>query len=303
MRDNSVARRYPYIMLLACSLLLAFSAGLPLWAQDSTGFLDEPGTTIVVAGTVTFGPAGEIMVGEYVIAPASAFVPAGLIEGDVVIIVGVLLPDGVTVRALEFEYFDGSNSEEPEVTPEPTDVPEETPEPEPTDEPEVTPEPEAGAFCGNPYHPVVASIADRFGTTYDEVMALHCAGQGIGNIIRAYLLAETLGKTAQDYLADARAQGWGSVIRDSGLHPGTLAAGLALRNKPSDDSETASTSSSAAARSSAPGNSGNNPGGGRPDNLGGGRPDNPGGGRPDNNPGGGRPDNPGGGNSGRGGKP
>ena len=61
---------------------------------------------IVVVGPVEFSSSGEITVNGYGIAPAGAFRPSSLDEGDVVVIIGVLLPDGDTLRAESLELFE-----------------------------------------------------------------------------------------------------------------------------------------------------------------------------------------------------
>ena len=210
-------------------VVLLLGSMLPLLAQDTT--VDE--NVVIATGPVEFNANREIVVGGYIIAPASAFTPSTLQTGDVVIIIGRLLPDGVTVQAQSFEFF-----EEPEVTEEPemTEEPEVTAEPEVTEEPEVTAEPEVTeepvATCGNGNHPVATRIAEQFAVSYDEVMSMHCAGNGFGNIIRAYMLAEAgaEGANAQDFLDRAQGgEGWGQIMRESGVHPSQLAPGQAMR--------------------------------------------------------------------------
>jgi hypothetical protein len=62
-------------------------------------------TPIVITGALTFEASGDISVAGYIIAPAGAFRPSDLHQGDIVIIAGVLLPDGQTVRAETLEVF------------------------------------------------------------------------------------------------------------------------------------------------------------------------------------------------------
>lgn len=235
--------------------VLLLGSMLPLLAQDTT--VDE--NVVIATGAVEFNADREIVVGGYIIAPASAFNPSILQTGDVVIIIGRLLPDGTTVQAQSFEFFEEPEvTEEPEMTEEPevTEEPEMTEEPEVTQEPEMTEEPEATeepvATCGNGNHPVAMQVAERFEVSYDEVMAMHCAGNGFGNIIRAYLLAEAGadGAAAQDFLDRAQGgEGWGQIMRESGVHPSQLAPGQVMRGNNGQGGGN--------------GNSGANPGNGR----------------------------------------
>ncbi len=269
-------------------LIIGLLAVAVLAAVVMTGFAQESGEAdTVVTGAVSFVD-GEIYVAGVKIAPAGAFNPAILQEGDLVIITGRLLPDG-TLQAITFEFFD---EEEPEVTPEPT--PELTPEPtpEPTPEltpeptPELTPEPTAeptpppNTGCYRPDHPIALSIAATFGVSYDEVMGYHCSGMGFGNIVRAYALAAASeGEvTAGDLLERHKSgEGWGSILRESDVHPAKLAPGQVLKHGAAPTAEPAE-----AAGQVAPGSSGGNPGRG---NSGG----NPGRGNSGGNPGGGNP--------------
>ncbi|MBL8117677.1 MAG: hypothetical protein JNJ78_09130, partial [Anaerolineae bacterium] len=196
----------PIAIVVMVATALFGMAILPGMAQDE---VVSEGDLTIVTGAVQFISTGDIVVAGVVIAPASAFIPADLEEGDLVIISGVMLEDG-TLRALSFEYFDDES--EPEVTPEAT--------PEATAE--ATPEATPVVDCGGNVHPVATSIAATFDVTYEEVMALHCAGNGFGNIVRAYALAEASedGVTAADLLARHQSgEGWGQIMRESDVHP------------------------------------------------------------------------------------
>jgi hypothetical protein len=225
--------------LIALFLLAAGMLIVPLAAQDS---VVEDGDLTIVTGAVTFGSDGSIIVAGITIAPASAFNPSTLREGDLVIITGVLLNE-LTLQAISLEFFEDDPVEvTPEPTPEatPESTPEATPEmtPEPTMEvtPEITPEP-TYETCGNLDHPVAQSVAERFGVPVEEVIALHCAGTGYGNIIRAYTLAELAddGSTAADFLARHQGgEGWGDIMRESGVDRSELAPGQVLKQNRED---------------------------------------------------------------------
>ena len=64
----------------------------------------DPSTEVIVTGTVDLA-SGGIMVNGYNIAPAGAFRPSILEQGDEVIIIGTLLNDGVTIRTTSLEFF------------------------------------------------------------------------------------------------------------------------------------------------------------------------------------------------------
>ena len=97
------------VVLLVGALLLVIV--LPLSGQTAT---PDPGSQVVVVGTVDLGQ-GVIMVNGYIIAPASAFQPSVLHQGDLVVVIGYLLPDGVTIQATSLEFFDDTTP-----TPEPS---------------------------------------------------------------------------------------------------------------------------------------------------------------------------------------
>jgi hypothetical protein len=248
-------------ILILVALLLA-GAILPGFAQDSTTTVSVDSLTIVT-GAVEYSPSGDILVAGVTIAPAGAFDPSMLHEGDIVIITGISIND-TTLQAVTFEFFDDSQQDvevTPEVTLEATD--EVTPEAtvEATDEatPEATAEASTEATdCNGPNQPVAMRIAETFDVTYDEVMALHCQGIGFGNIIRAYVLAENSddGSTAQDFLdRHGNGEGWGQIMHDSGVKPSDLAPGQVLKHH--DDQQTGDTSQPTNGNGNGHGNGGN----------------------------------------------
>ena len=267
--------------LLYILFALLFIAVLPLAGQDSGDpvetLTDE--NTILVVGEISFSTAGDIIVnaesGEiFIIAPAGAFTPSIIQAGDTVIIIGTLLPDGQTIQAISFELFVDDETD-PEATPEATAevTPEITPEATAEATPEITPEAteepidEPLATCGNPNHPVAARIAEEFEVSQEEVMAMHCAGNGFGNIARAFLLARAVddGTLPQDFLdMHHNGQGWGNIVRGTGVHPSDLAPGrIGKGNDDSDETETTSTTQSGRGNGNGNGNNGNGNGNGR----------------------------------------
>ena len=131
-------------------------------------------------------------------------------------------------------------------------------------------------------HPVAARLADAFDVSPCEVEAQHDAGNGFGNIAKAYLLAEaynqalldgllegeeidpTLLLDAQAYLdMHAEGMGWGQIVKASGVHPSDLAPGkLKKRAANDDDSEntTDTTTEPATTETNTNGNGKNNNG-------------------------------------------
>ena len=253
--------------ILVIGFLLVAAVALPLAAQTET---PDPDSLVLAMGPVDL-TSGDIIVAGYIIAPAGAFTPSLLHQGDVVIITGYLLPDGITIQAVTFEFFiEPEVTETPEatleVTPEVTETPEATLEvtPEVTETPEatleVTPEvTEAPEACNFPNHPVAMRIAEAFDVPYEEVIAHHCAGFGFGEITRAYLIAEATGEDVQTYF-DLRGsgQGWGQIVRETGIHPSELAPGQVHRGGYDPEA----TEEAGTGRGNGNGNGG---GGGRPD--------------------------------------
>ncbi|MDL1902121.1 hypothetical protein FBR02_15295, partial [Anaerolineae bacterium CFX9] len=87
-------RFYKPAVLMISALLIMILAALPMVAAQETT-VDESAATVLVTGPVEFVD-GSIVVGGYIIAPAGAFLPPILVEGDIVIVIGILLPDGET---------------------------------------------------------------------------------------------------------------------------------------------------------------------------------------------------------------
>lgn len=235
--------------LIAVAVIALVVAVAPAAAQVATS-APLSGSTVMVVGPIEFID-GDIVVNGYIIAPAGAFLPALLTEGDVVIVIGILLPDGITIQATEFEFFEGDFAT---LTPSPTFTPTFTSTPSPTWDPAlpiwtptltptftltptatptgtltltptvtptwtVTPLPtETDEACNRPGHPVAQQLADAFGVSYEEIIGWHCAGFGFGEIARAYLLAEDTGEAPDVYFAlKAGGMGWGQIVRDAGI--------------------------------------------------------------------------------------
>lgn len=103
------------------------------------------------------------------------------------------------------------------------DVPGDTPTPTPT--PQGVPAP--GSSPDDPVgdHPVASALANYFDVSYDDIMDLHLAGNGFGTITKAYFFADKLDMDPDDLLDLARGSGWGNVLKDKGIHPGSVGNG------------------------------------------------------------------------------
>ncbi len=120
-------------------------------------------------------------------------------------------------------------------------------------------EPEADS-CVDSEHPVAATLAEAFDVDYATIMGWHCEGIGFGNIARALLLAEQSdGMTAEEILMEAEnGNGWGAIIRESGVSPSELSLGRIISGRYGAGEESG--------ENNGPGNSGNAPGHNRDSN-------------------------------------
>jgi hypothetical protein len=281
------------ITLILLSLLAALVLTLPVMAQDDT----EESSLVLASGEVSFGENGEILVDGYIIAPAGAFIPAGLEEGDTVLIMGYLLPDGETIQALSLEFVEeedeeADTEEEEEVVDEEEANDEEADEVEETDDAET--DEERGFYCQSEngfLHPAGARLANQFDTSYNNVMTYFCEEQrGFGEIMLAHMLAEASGDDVELFMeARASGMGWGQIMQQNDMHPGEVFGRRVISSGPWGEGERPGGGPPADRPGAGPPT--DRPGGGPPsDRPGGGPPgDRPGGGPPSDRPGGGRP--------------
>lgn len=263
-------------ILILFVMVFMLAVSLPTMAQDTPDDTADLETIeITISGTVEFVVAEDgtttVLVGGVVVTASETFNPLGLVPGSYVEITGVLMDDD-TIMVITVNFA-------PEETPEPEET--ETPEPEETETPEPDVTEEAPIELGNcvpETHPVANRIANAYDVDVAEVIAMHCAGNGFGNIARAFLLAEAAAEdadmddtesvdgedielviTPEDawaYLDLHKAgTGWGQIVQESGVHPSELAPGR-LRNRNTDD--TSDDGTELDTQSTGPGNSGNN---------------------------------------------
>jgi len=81
-------------------------------------------------------------------------------------------------------------------------------------------------------HPVASALAEFFGVTYEKVMELHEAGNGFGTITKTYFFAEKLDMSPDQLLEKAHLEGWGNVLKEGGIHPGSVGNGGVNSNRP-----------------------------------------------------------------------
>jgi hypothetical protein len=291
---------------LSAVLLLILLTGLALASTVTAQDPPPDDNLTLVVGALDVMPDGTLVVGGIALVVTDySLLPSPLMDGDIVVVTGVLL-DATTLQVISFERFDGESTPTPTPdmtltgTPDLTLTATITVIATVTPEMTLTPMPTLTA-CEAQQHPVALQIAETFAVPVEEVMALHCAGNGFGNIVRAYALAEAMGDgtTAQDLIARHNSgEGWGNIMRDSDVHPSELAPGRVLRGGPhgSDDATAEANSASAGAS----GGNGNGNGNGNGGNGGG---NGNGNGSNGNGNGGGNGNGNGNGNGGRGGRP
>lgn len=182
----------------------------------------EPGDTIVVVGPITITDDG-IFVGDYEIAPAGAFNPSSLEDGDIVIIVGVLLNED-TVQASSFFLVEDLDEDDDEDEEECDEEDDEDCEEDEDDEDEDT-----GA-CTN-LNPVGETLAEAYEVDDEVILDWRCDGYGYGEIARALELAKLSGDDADEILARREdGEGWGNILKDYDIHPSDLAPGRTISN-------------------------------------------------------------------------
>lgn len=99
-------------------------------------------------------------------------------------------------------------------------------------------------------HPVARAIADYFDVPYEDVFDLHEAGNGFGTITKAYYFTNLLSdaelmtppESPEALLEAAHGSGWGNILKDYGIHPGSIGNGQGHR--PDSEATTADASGS-----------------------------------------------------------
>jgi hypothetical protein len=202
----------------------------------------EPGEEITVVGPITFTD-DEIMVGDYVIAPAGAFNPSSLEDGDIVIIIGLLLNEDGTVQASIFmlvEDLDDDDECDPEDVGDDDDDDDDC---DVTDEDDDDDDDDEDSETCSSLNPVGEVLASEYEVDEGTIGEWRCDGYGYGEIARALALADLADEDAADILARREdGEGWGNILKDYDIHPSELAPGRAIsngknKNKDDDDDE------------------------------------------------------------------
>lgn len=96
-----------------------------------------------------------------------------------------------------------------------------------------------GIDDGTMQHPVASALAGFFNVEYEEVFSLHQEGYGFGVIAFAYFFADATGMSEVELLQAAQESGWGNVLKENGIHPGSIGRGLTSwpDNRNGDDGE------------------------------------------------------------------
>lgn len=87
---------------------------------------------------------------------------------------------------------------------------------------------EAECLARTNVHPVASRLAASLGVAYSEIWGWHCAGNGFGEIARAYLISREPGvnvTVAQIFAMRDEGMGWGKILKALGLNPGKFAPG------------------------------------------------------------------------------
>ncbi len=79
-----------------------------------------------------------------------------------------------------------------------------------------------GIDDGTMQHPVASALASFFEVDYEEVFSLHEEGYGFGEIAFAYFFADMTGMSEEELLQAAHESGWGNVLKENGIHPGSI---------------------------------------------------------------------------------
>ncbi len=213
-------------MRISLLVMLSLWMALPLSAQAVA--TPAPGSTVAAIGPVTLAD-DEIRVNGYIIAPAGAFRANILDDGDVVMITGVLLRDGVTIRAETIEFFDETDAVDEERGQQSGPGNSQGNNGQGNhgngnngqgntgrDEEDERAGEQAAADCERDDHPLGERLAGTFDVPYAEIMSWRCERFGFGEIMRAYTLAALTGDPVEAYFAlKAAGVGWGDIMREA----------------------------------------------------------------------------------------
>ncbi len=178
---------FRWVLVAVFALTSIGISGMALAQDDET---DDDLLLIEIEGEVEVLEDDMIVVSGTIVAPAGAFIPATLEVGDYVVIEGYLLDDD-TIMAISLEVVDPDEMDPPD---DEDDM--EDPEDDETDD-DMDEDDLDDDLCMRDDHPVVLAMVETYGeslgVTYEELITLHCDGEGLGNIIKVLEAAERSG--------------------------------------------------------------------------------------------------------------
>ncbi len=239
------------VSLLVLALVISLVPVSVGFAQDDGGETDpdEMELLVEIEGPITITEDG-IFVAGYEIAPAGSFNPSDFEDGDYVIVTGFLLNDD-TFKATDIELVE-----------DPADSADNDPDDADDDTADADDSTDAGS-CQHEDHPVLLAYADEFSVDVAVLAESFCDGNGLGEIGRALLLANSADIDAgwEEILAMREEMGWGAIFKEFGVKPNQLTAPGQAIGRDRDDGDAPGNSGNAPGQSGdAPGNSGNAPG-------------------------------------------
>jgi hypothetical protein len=224
-----------WIMLAIASLVLGILPTYPVMAQDG-GEDDDPIDILIdISGTVQEInlEAGTLVIDGVTVSFDPALIESLEIEvGTVITVSGELLDDG-TIVAAEIVVGDANDDEDnvSECGYVPKDEADgnETTE-DPSEDPASTDETTLPPY--GDCHPVLESISLALEVPYDELETLFTEGYGVGEVARAYLIAEGTDEDIETIVALRESGlGWGEILQQyPDVHPSDLAPGALIGN-------------------------------------------------------------------------
>jgi hypothetical protein len=173
--------------------------------QERNESQQQNNESVEISGEIETVTQNYIVVDGVTIGGGGIFQPSSYQVGQFVRVTGVYENNG-TLRATSIEEISEAEANA-ESTPEATSSPEAT-------------SPAETAACIPETHPVVETLAEEFSLEPAAIIALHCDGNGFGDITRALLLSAETGVAPETYLELLNSgQDWGQITRDAGFEP------------------------------------------------------------------------------------
>lgn len=165
--------------------------------QDQNEAQRESRDIVEVNGEITDITQNYIVVDGVDVSSGGIFQPSQFSAGQNVRVTGIYENNGM-LRALNITVIPTEEGQASESTSESATTP----------------------SCVSDTHPVVVTLVNEFTVEAAELIELHCAGNGFGDITRELLIAEQAGGDPQTYLDQyTESRDWGEVARMVGLEP------------------------------------------------------------------------------------